>query len=722
MKRARIAVAVLALAAVQGWSATITWDYARTMLGGDDMLDLPVVEALNVGSGTGTTVDGVAFKGDGTTTSVFVPVSSGGSYSAFLTSETTPSISDAYHTLLSNGKYSADAVVLSNLTVGAEYTIQIWTSDARANLIGRTVLVGTERKELFSNAFMIAGGLGQYIIGTFTADSATQTIPLEAGAGSITGKKPDVQISAAALYSGAATFAAPPTFEPGIVPAEVTWDGYVRPISDGTDTLGLTAQGTLNVGGAVDVTLDGIAFAADDGAAAVASLGGTAHEGYVPGPQGSTDPDVSQDYIDLLDSGRDVPGGILITGLTNGQSYTVQLWVNDASYEGNFDQTEVDGGARLLRSSMQGAVNSLGQYLIGTFTANSAQQVVSIASKNGAKLNAVAVYDGAASFDPDPPAEFPKPPPPEFEFVGPEWISGVDSDFYGNIVVTAHSLGDKYTTNVVGGITFLPDDNVAKGGKYSLFIETNSWPEVSDPYKAVLTTARYNVSSFNLKNLTVGQQYSVQLFSSDARATLGAGKDRTTDIVTNTTVAVSIRQSDDSAARLGQYAVAVFTAKETTKTIVIAGGAPPGEEGSSVINAYILYKGDVRFPPDKFEGWMDGYGLIGADAEKGADPDGDGLNNLYEYGLNGDPTNSANQGTQPACLVDSSGMKYIYVVRTDDPDLQYYLEINNDLATGSWTQSGYTTVSGPSGDPDWELVTNSIPVDLSKKFIRLIIE
>ena len=128
------------------------------------------------------------------------------------------------------------------------------------------------------------------------------------------------------------------------------------------------------------------------------------------------------------------------------------------------------------------------------------------------------------------------------------------------------------------------------------------------------------------------------------------------------------------------------------------------------------------------EDWAIGHGLTGADAEAGADSDGDGLSNLYEYGLGGDPTNSADTGISPTYgLVENAGtnwMAYVYPKQSDaNSGLIYYLELTADLVDGPWVNSGYSVVGTGTINSEFDAVTNWISTDVEdQKFIHLIIE
>lgn len=122
-----------------------------------------------------------------------------------------------------------------------------------------------------------------------------------------------------------------------------------------------------------------------------------------------------------------------------------------------------------------------------------------------------------------------------------------------------------------------------------------------------------------------------------------------------------------------------------------------------------------------YAAWSNDYSLV--EGELG-DDDNDGLINLYEYGLGGDPTNGFVDGNIPTFGQDGGGMLYIHAQRNDDTNLVYYLETDTDLiAAPSWTNSGYTvTGTNTMLGGDFDEVTNSVPTTDPNRFIRLIIE
>jgi hypothetical protein len=125
-------------------------------------------------------------------------------------------------------------------------------------------------------------------------------------------------------------------------------------------------------------------------------------------------------------------------------------------------------------------------------------------------------------------------------------------------------------------------------------------------------------------------------------------------------------------------------------------------------------------PTDKYELWAAGWGAnIGA---KTNDYDGDGLANLYEYGVNGDPTDDQDQGTAPIFTKLGDSLIYVHPRRSDDALLTYTVETTTNLMDSvSWSAAGYTVSGTLEGNPV-DMVTNIVNTVESEQFIRLKIE
>jgi len=124
--------------------------------------------------------------------------------------------------------------------------------------------------------------------------------------------------------------------------------------------------------------------------------------------------------------------------------------------------------------------------------------------------------------------------------------------------------------------------------------------------------------------------------------------------------------------------------------------------------------------------WSTRYSLAGG---AGDDDDSDGLANLGEYGLGGDPTNPADRGTSPEYnIAEENGTNwfgYVHPVRSDpDSGLLYYLELTDDLVASPWTNGGNIVVTGTNVVAGaFGFVSNRISMaGVARQFIRLVIE
>ncbi|QHI69142.1 hypothetical protein [Tichowtungia aerotolerans] len=125
-----------------------------------------------------------------------------------------------------------------------------------------------------------------------------------------------------------------------------------------------------------------------------------------------------------------------------------------------------------------------------------------------------------------------------------------------------------------------------------------------------------------------------------------------------------------------------------------------------------------------YDGWAAGYGL---QEPATGDDDNDGLSNLQEYGLGGNPTNALDQGISPVCSVmEQSGSNVFHYVypQLSDPSsgLTYYLELNTDLVSGTWTNTGYIVAGTNLTGGTFDFVTNTTDMASDVKFIRLVVE
>ncbi|MBU6222183.1 MAG: hypothetical protein KGR24_05460 [Planctomycetes bacterium] len=221
------AIAVAFVGAAEPVSAaTIIWGSPTTVAGDSDVDTTgTLVYAYNIGpSGVqATTINGVVFNAFAfpgqldflntvTVGSVNFTENPSNLQSYDFPSSATPfaSLSTAYKTMLSGGGTalldSTITATLGGLTAGQSYRLQWWTSDP-ANSQGvlnetfatTTATSGSSSVTLDSNSTNASGGLGQYVIGTFTADSTTQTFDLNSPSGNTSPLINGFQIRAVAV-------------------------------------------------------------------------------------------------------------------------------------------------------------------------------------------------------------------------------------------------------------------------------------------------------------------------------------------------------------------------------------------------------------------------------------------------------------------------------------------------------------------------------------------
>jgi hypothetical protein len=129
-----------------------------------------------------------------------------------------------------------------------------------------------------------------------------------------------------------------------------------------------------------------------------------------------------------------------------------------------------------------------------------------------------------------------------------------------------------------------------------------------------------------------------------------------------------------------------------------------------------------------YDSWIDDFSVSGSpDADRDYDYDGDGQDNLMEYALGGDPTNALVKGGYSSEIMDDAGTNYFVYVhpqRSDDAQLNYYLQLDDNLIDApGWTNVGYVVTGTNVTGGVLDYVTNHVPVnEYATRFIRLMIE
>ena len=205
--RARLACVLASLAAAaamtprSAWAAPIIWSAAQTVSADADVSlagDLVCAYTIGEEGVPFTIVNGVRFEpfefpigGTNATVGSVTFTESPGVLDASLgLGSTAPpfvNLSPAYQVLLYSGGFASNANVitatLGDLTPGQQYLLQVWTSNASlftpgVGTLQQTTLAATNQVTLDANTSDLDGGLGQFVVGRFTADAVTQEFTL----------------------------------------------------------------------------------------------------------------------------------------------------------------------------------------------------------------------------------------------------------------------------------------------------------------------------------------------------------------------------------------------------------------------------------------------------------------------------------------------------------------------------------------------------------------
>ncbi len=194
----RFAVVVVAVAGLSALflhsagAADIAWGVPAQISGNADVsTNGNLVGAFNVG-GVGvpsTTVNGVPFQsfaapGGNGTVGNFTLASSGGTFASNVDSGSSSApfstLTAQYQALLMShvvGVSGTLNLIMSGLIAGVQYQFQLWVNQSSDQFsYDNKLTTGTTSVTLYSNDDHAVGGLGEYVLGSFTADSATQNI------------------------------------------------------------------------------------------------------------------------------------------------------------------------------------------------------------------------------------------------------------------------------------------------------------------------------------------------------------------------------------------------------------------------------------------------------------------------------------------------------------------------------------------------------------------
>ncbi|MDF7826664.1 hypothetical protein P4B35_21725 [Pontiellaceae bacterium B12227] len=124
-----------------------------------------------------------------------------------------------------------------------------------------------------------------------------------------------------------------------------------------------------------------------------------------------------------------------------------------------------------------------------------------------------------------------------------------------------------------------------------------------------------------------------------------------------------------------------------------------------------------------FSGWVSDYDLTGDDALPGADVEPDGLNNLMEYALGGNPTNDDAAAVSPKTYTaEVGGTDYFYHVsdQRDDSSLTFTLGTKASLIVSpTWDTNDVSLVGESMVSENYKTVTNRTEATPDAKFLQL---
>jgi hypothetical protein len=200
------ALAALGLISIQSARAGITWSSPTTISGDADVsTNGTTVYAYYMG-GTGaaaTTVNGVTFDSVGADPASSITLgqvtmsTTGGTVNNHpdifggMGNPPFSGLSSSYQTILGSDENTSAqtpeltlTVALGGLTSGNSYQVEFWVNDSRANITRSETVTGANTQTLSFNNTGGDGGVGQFVIGTFTASGTSQSFTITGTTGS----------------------------------------------------------------------------------------------------------------------------------------------------------------------------------------------------------------------------------------------------------------------------------------------------------------------------------------------------------------------------------------------------------------------------------------------------------------------------------------------------------------------------------------------------------
>ena len=156
---------------------------------------------------------------------------------------------------------------------------------------------------------------------------------------------------------------------------------------------------------------------------------------------------------------------------------------------------------------------------------------------------------------------------------------------------------------------------------------------------------------------------------------------------------------------------------EANEDLLIVINSHLGADFKVIDNVQLLRTGDL--PLTGYELWASTNSITGTPSE---DDDGDGLSNLAEFVMGRNPNSDAD--SRKLMMHQLGGnMSLVVPVRKSLPaDVSYRFQTNSDLVFGEWQDVQYTNMGTNSTDVVIHTITNQVPTDETKQFIRMLID
>ncbi len=128
---------------------------------------------------------------------------------------------------------------------------------------------------------------------------------------------------------------------------------------------------------------------------------------------------------------------------------------------------------------------------------------------------------------------------------------------------------------------------------------------------------------------------------------------------------------------------------------------------------FTFYIQGTEDAPADYDSWADGHSLVGPDRDLDADLEPDGMDNLTEYALGGDPNVADADTYLPSYETDVAGsyIEYVHRERSDavSRGLEYNVQSTAILTSPAWTNDSTITYVGEGAiDADFDTVTNRL--------------